>query len=178
VILGVGAGWLAEEFAALDVPFETRGARFDAYMDALRALWTADGPTSLRNDFVTYDEVYCKPQPVNGTVPLHVGGHSRVAARRAGRLGDGFFPGRGDLPELLGLMREAAEQAGRDPDAIEVSASATPGVFGPDPVAAVEELASQGVDRIMIPPLAFHAEGIGPALAAFGENVISKTASV
>lgn len=173
MILGVGAGWLAEEFAALKVPFEKRGARFDAYIEALRALWT-QSPTSLHNDFVDFDSVYSRPAPHAGTVPIVIGGHSEVAARRAGRIGDGFFPGTGDVPTLVRVMREAAEEAGRDPDSIEVTASGA-GVLGSDPVAAAEEAAAQGVHRLIIPPLSFDPAGLGDALGAFGENVIAKT---
>ena len=54
-------------------------------------------------------------------MPIVIGGHWAASARRAGRIGDGYFPAKGDLPELLGEMRKAAEEAGRDPDAVEVS---------------------------------------------------------
>jgi probable F420-dependent oxidoreductase len=172
VLLGVGAGWLEEEFAALDVPFDSRGARFDAYIDALRALWT-QSPASLTNDFVDYREVYSRPAPVAGTVPIIVGGHSKVAARRAGRVGDGFFPGTGDVPTLVDVMRQAAADAGRDPEAIEVTAS-HPGIFGDDKVAAVEEARAMGVHRLIIPPLSFRPDAIGDALGTFGESVIAK----
>lgn len=174
MVLGVGAGWLAEEFAALDVPFERRGARLDAYIEALRALWT-QSPATVHNDFVGFDEVYSRPAPHAGTVPIVIGGHSEVAARRAGRLGDGFFPGTGDVPRLVRVMREAAEEAGRDPDAIEVTASGS-GVLGGDPLAAVEEAAAQGVHRLIVPPLSFDPAAIADALGAFGERVIAPTA--
>ncbi len=173
VLLGVGAGWLEEEFDALGVPFERRGPRFDSYIAALRALWS-DGATTFDDEFVTISNAFSRPRPANGTVPIVIGGHSAVAARRAGRIGDGFFPGSTDnLPALLQTMREAAEKAGRDPDAIEVT-SGSADVFGPDPVGAVQALADQGVHRVVIPPLAFDLAGITDALGTFGENVISK----
>jgi len=83
-VLGIGAGWLAEEFAALGVPFEDRGARTDDHIRALRALWS-DGPSSYQGEFVSFDEVYSRPQPVQETIPIVVGGHSKRAARRAMR---------------------------------------------------------------------------------------------
>lgn len=176
MILGVGAGWLAEEFAALDVPFEGRGRRLDAYIEALRTLWT-QSPATLKNDFVAYDAVHSRPAPAQATVPIVIGGHSEAAARRAGRLGDGFFPGTGDVPTLVRVMRQAAEDAGRDPDAIEVTASGA-AAFGSDPVAAVQEQASLGVHRLIIPPLAFDPDAIGDAFGTFGENVIAKTSDL
>jgi len=91
ILLGIGIGWLREEFAALGVPFEERGARTEDYIAAMRELWSADRPT-FQGRFVAFTEAYCRPQPVNKSVPIIVGGHTEAAARRAGRLGDGFFP--------------------------------------------------------------------------------------
>jgi probable F420-dependent oxidoreductase len=172
VILGIGTGWLEEEFDALGVPFEKRGARTDSYVRAMRALWEGE-ETSYRDDFVGYERAVQRPRPPAGTVPIHIGGHSDVAARRAGRLGDGFFPGQhADLPRLLGIVREHAEKAGRDPDAVEVTITGET-LFGPEPAAEIERLTSIGVHRVVIPPLAFDAEGIKDALARFGERVIA-----
>ena len=115
-ILGVGIGWLAEEFAAIGVPFAQRAARTDDYVAALRALWS-DKP-SHRSEFVEFTDCIVRPRPVSGSVPIHVGGHSEAAARRAGRLGDGYVPvSRGPYEELAGLFelaRATATAAGRD----------------------------------------------------------------
>ena len=95
VTLGVGAGWLAEEFAALGVPFEERGARLDEYIDVLRELWAPrDDPEKSTVDgrFVSFTDCIMRPRPTNGTVPIVIGGHTKVAARRAARRGNGFFP--------------------------------------------------------------------------------------
>lgn len=173
VVLGVGAGWLEEEFDALGVPFRERGRRLDSYVAAMRALWLG-GETDYDDEFVHYSKAVSRPRPESGTVPIQVGGDSDAAARRAGRLGDGYFPGKGDrLPELLAIMRRAAEEAGRDPELIEVTASGA-GTFGPDPVGEVERLTELGVHRLAIPPLAFDAAGIGDAFARYHERVISK----
>jgi len=170
VILGVGAGWMKEEFEAVGVPFERRGARTDEYIKALRALW-GDEKVDFQGEFVNLPGVYCRPQPVNKSVPIVIGGHSEVSARRAGRLGDGYFPGRGDeatLTRILKVMRDAADEAGRDPSQIEVSAG---GALDP---AGIEKMAELGVSRIMIPPLAFDPDGIRGALEGFAENVMAK----
>jgi probable F420-dependent oxidoreductase len=175
VILGVGAGWLEEEFRALDVPFERRGARLDDYVGALRALW-ADDKTTYDGEFVSMTDVYSMPNPAAGPVPIVVGGHSEVAARRAGRLGDGFFPGNASLDELehlFGVVRGAALDAGRDPDSIELTAGGY-GVVGPEAVDGVRRLEDLGVSRVVIPPLAFDPAGIGPALGKYGDDVISQ----
>jgi probable F420-dependent oxidoreductase len=176
VLLGVGAGWLAEEFAAIGVPFDERGARLDDHIGALRALWT-QSPAGYDGRFTSFDDVYCRPAPA-APVPIIVGGHSKAAARRAGRLGDGFFPGKGsfdEVRELISVMRATAEEHGRDPDAIEITASGAP-AFEPDPVDAIGRWAELGVSRMVIPPLTFRIADIGDALGGFGENVIAKVA--
>jgi len=173
LVLGVGAGWLQEEFDALGIPFDDRGRRLDEYVGALRAAW-GEQPASFSGDLVSFDEVYVQPQPVDGSVPIVIGGHSDVAARRAGRIGDGFFPGRGSDETLAGLiatMRAAAEEAGRDPDAIEVTAGGA-ALFGPDPLEAVARYEEMGITRLVIPPLSYNPTKIGEALAEFADRVI------
>ena len=107
-------------------------------------------------------------------MPIHVGGHTRRAAERAGRLGDGFIPGEGDLGELIDIARQSAADAGRDPDALEIT-SGSAEVFGGDPVGAVEELAAKGVDRVVVPAF-LYLNDTTDALAAFGDKVIAPTA--
>lgn len=150
VLLGVGVGWLEEEFRALGVPFEHRGARLDDHLGALRALWTGD-KASYHGRFVDFTDCISRPRPAAGTVPIIVGGHTPAAARRAGRLGDGFFPGNAEpteIAELVATVRATATEAGRDPAAIEVSAMV--GGKGDALVRRVAALAAAGVGRVMI----------------------------
>jgi len=147
LILGVGAGWLAEEFAALDVPFAERGRRLDEYVTALRALWRNEA-ASFAGAFVRFEAVVARPAPVRGAVPIVIGGHTEQAARRAGRLGDGFYPGRGrpeELARLVEVLREAARAAGRDPDAIELTAPL------PRRPEAAQRLRESGFSRFLRP---------------------------
>ncbi|MGH7043030.1 MAG: LLM class F420-dependent oxidoreductase [Acetobacteraceae bacterium] len=144
VILGIGVGWLAEEFAALGVPFAERGKRTEEYIAAMRALWEQDEP-SYEGRFVRFQAAYMRPKPVAGTVPIVIGGHSEAAARRAGRLAQGFFPARGAPPELLAVLHEAASSAGRDPRDIEITVSA------PDDLARIPDLAAAGIGRVLVP---------------------------
>lgn len=144
VLLGVGVGWLAEEFAALNVPFERRGARTDEYIRAMRELWSSDRPT-FHGEFIDFDGAHCQPQPVNRSVPIIIGGHSEAAARRAGRLGDGFFPAREYVTTLADLVRRTAEDAGRDPAAIEIVTNM------PEDPDEMVPLARSGVTRMMVP---------------------------
>jgi probable F420-dependent oxidoreductase len=147
VILGVGVGWLKEEFDALGVPFETRGRMTDEYIAVMRELWTSDKP-SFAGEFVRFNNAHMRPKPAQGTVPIVIGGHTKAAARRAGRLGDGFFPARGTTPELIELVRKTAREHGRDPDAIEITVSC------PDDLDTLPELARAGVARVTVPVMA------------------------
>ena len=170
VILGAGAGWMKEEFDVLGVPFEDRGQRTDEYIRALRVIWGDESPT-FHGDYVDFTDTYVRPQPVNKSIPIHIGGHTDRAARRAGELGDGFFPGASDhetLAHAIGHMRMHAEKNGRDPDAIEVTAG---GAMDPD---GIEKLRALGVSRVVIPPLAMDKDGIRAALEGFATNVMAK----
>ena len=175
VVLGVGIGWLEEEFDVIGVSFPDRARRTDEYVEVMRALWSQDMAT-FSGETVDFRDVVMRPLPVERHVPIVVGGHSPAAARRAGRLGDGFFPAKGDLPTLLDEMRTAAEGAGRDPADIEVTwtgASVLAG--GEQAVDEVGRLAEMGVARLAIPPLAYDPAAIGDALAAFGQDVIARS---
>ena len=153
--LGVGAGWLAEEFAALGVPFAERGARLDEYIDVLRELWAPSDDAekaTVDGRFVSFERCIMRPRPVNGTIPIVIGGHTPVAARRAGRRGDGFFPASGtidELAELFAIVRAEADAAGRDPDAIELSTGAM-GRPGPKLDERLAQLADLGVTHAVV----------------------------
>jgi probable F420-dependent oxidoreductase len=87
--LGVGVGWLREEFDALGVPFERRGARADEYVAAMRAAWTEDEPT-YEGRFVSFTGAKSNPRPVQaGGVPVVVGGHSEGASATGSSRGRG-----------------------------------------------------------------------------------------
>jgi alkanesulfonate monooxygenase SsuD/methylene tetrahydromethanopterin reductase-like flavin-dependent oxidoreductase (luciferase family) len=152
------------------VPFEERGRRTDENVAALRALWEQDR-ASFDGEFVRFDDCMMSPKPVEGTIPIHVGGHTRVAARRAGRPGDGFFPAKGthdELAELFATVRSTAEEHGRDPDAIELTTGGN-GAMGPGALAEVEALATLGVDPIIVPSFLFRARSTQD-LARYGDQ--------
>ena len=168
LVLGVGVGWLHEEFDAVGVNWEDRGAHTDDSIAALRALWT-DDPSTHEGTHSSFHEIHSNPKPHRGSIPIVVGGHSAPAARRAGRLGDGFFPADPrHLPELLPVMRKAALDAGRDPDAIEITTGGRPDVD------SIRRLVDLGVSRYVIPPLAMHPAKLPDALKRFADEVISQ----
>ncbi|HEX5631248.1 MAG TPA: LLM class F420-dependent oxidoreductase, partial [Acidimicrobiia bacterium] len=147
VILGVGVGWLEEEFNALGIPFAGRGERTDEYVAVMRQLWTAE-LASFEGPTVSFRDVFMRPLPQQRPVPIVIGGHSERAAQRAGTIGDGFFPAGVEvekLPGLVTLAREWAERSGRDPKALEITMGARP---TPEAVARVM---AAGIDRLVLP---------------------------
>jgi probable F420-dependent oxidoreductase len=112
--LGVGAGWLAEEFAALGVPFERRGARMVEWIRLARDLWTGR-PQQRSSEFYELPaDVLCLPQPAH-PIPLLIGGHSPIALKRAGGIGDGWLAQQDgdaldpqDIARCVATIREAS----------------------------------------------------------------------
>jgi probable F420-dependent oxidoreductase len=102
VQLGVGAGWMREEFAALEQPFERRGPRMEEQIQVLRTLWRG-GMVEHHGEFYDFDRLEMAPAPPE-PVPILVGGHSEVALRRAARIGDGWIGVYYELDELLAIV--------------------------------------------------------------------------
>ena len=175
VDLGIGVGWLREEFDALGIPWKRRGARTDEYVEVMRTLWSGNS-VAFDGEFTSFAGVSSNPKPVSGNVPIVVGGHTEAAARRAGRLGDGFWPGRGDLGHLMGVMRQEAEAHGRDPDDIEVTWAGDLAT-GEDPVQAAEGLRALGVGRVVVPSFLFLRDTVD-ALAQFADAVVAPLADL
>jgi probable F420-dependent oxidoreductase len=153
VLLGVGVGWLKDEFEALGVPFSDRGRRHDAYLEAIQALWTQEKAT-VDNGFVQFRDAISLPRPA-ARIPIVISGHSEAAARRAARYGDGLFPGVTNTDQLQGLLSIVAEECqilGREPSEIELTVF--PGQSDVDAVStSIERYTAAGVSRILLPRL-------------------------
>lgn len=154
--LCVGMGWLEEEIEACGTDFATRGRRADEQIEVMRLLWEdRQEGASHHGEFFGFDHAMSYPKPAS-PVPIHIGGHSRAAARRAGRLGDGLQPlgvAGADLDELVTVMRDEAERCGRDPDALELSLGHLVTKIDGERAAKLEAL---GADRLVLamPPIA------------------------
>ena len=130
VIVGVGVGWMKEEFENLQAPdYAARGRVTDEYIRAFRELWSSDSPT-FKGRFVDFSNLIFLPKPVQKTIPIWIGGHSKAALKRAGELGDGWHPIGGvptiplepeDIRKDLATVSEYAVKAGRDPKLIHVA---------------------------------------------------------
>jgi probable F420-dependent oxidoreductase len=176
VRLGVGVGWLREEFEALDAEFDNRGARTDEYIDAMRPLWTQAAPR-YDGKYVRLDGTFeLVPRPARpGGVAVIIGGHSMAAARRAARRGDGFFPFTVDpetLAPLYEAVRKEAADIGRSADLIELIGPTT---TLPGWTARLEDM---GVTHAIMPsgPPNLDLETVKDRLGRFSERVIEKTA--
>lgn len=171
VELGIGVGWMKEEFDALDVPWERRGARNDEYLAAMRTVWSGSH-VEFHGEFVDFPPLTATPRPAQGpNIPILVGGDTPVAIRRAARLADGYFPGESKadrLGELIAAVRQACVDIDRDPDSVEINA-----MFGghfADPAAGIEIMRNLGVGRVMVPAFAFAGARGLDRLRQFGET--------
>lgn len=169
--LGVGVGWMREELEALGVDFASRGRRLDEIIAAVRTVWAED-EADFHGEFFSFERVVSRPRPLRpGGVPIHIGGHAPAAARRAGRLGDGFQPlGLDDeaLADRLTLMRAAADEAGRDPDVIELSLGGLLDATGPEEVEAARD---RGAHRMVLSTRSGDLDEVRSQMDAFAARV-------
>ncbi|MBV1879022.1 MAG: LLM class F420-dependent oxidoreductase [Pseudomonadales bacterium] len=172
-LMGIGIGWLKEEMEVVGIPFNERAARTEEAAMALRSLWKEEAEP-FDGKYYNWPAIQSNPSPVQQPgVPIIVGGNVEGAARRAARIGDGFYPASGSLktlPVLLDAMRDECAKIGRNPEEIELTVAA--GKLDPGKVARYEEI---GTSRMLISPPAYDADGLKRALNEFAENVISKT---
>jgi len=148
--LGVGVGWLREEFEVLGVDFETRASQFEEWIEVVRACWTGTPPAFHGRHYSLPADTLCLPAPAR-SVPVFVGGHSGPALRRAGRLGDGWL-GQQALGGLDTAELEAARRtAGRGRPDFQVVLRIVEAAGRFDELARrLPELGSAGVDEVIV----------------------------
>ncbi len=155
MLLGVGAGWMAEEFDAVDVPMEGRFARLDEHIALMRNAW-ANPVAAFDGSLYSHVEAGFGPQPPGEghTIPVIVGGHGDAALRRAARWGDGWaVSAKGDalladgfdaVAERLEQLRRFCDEEGRDFDDLLLVSQCLP----EDTVASLERQAELGIDIV------------------------------
>jgi probable F420-dependent oxidoreductase len=148
LIFGVGAGYLEPEFRAIGAPFEDRGAATDEWIEVLKALWTMDKP-AYKGKYFSFDGIDAQPRPVQKPhPPIIVGGHTRRAARRAARYGNGwygFMTNAETTARMIGWIEE--ESSGRPSDLGPLEFSVTPPHRMTQEV--VDQYAEIGVHRLI-----------------------------
>ena len=151
--LGVGVGWAREEYEALGVPWERRGARCDEYLDVIRALWTTDR-TSFEGEFCCFENVAAFPKPVQAPhPPVFVGGNTAPALRRAARRGDGWFEWQlsiEDVEQRLASLDTELDAAGRTRDGFVLQVGVQSAEPAQDVAAYARRCADLGVDRFVL----------------------------
>lgn len=151
--LGIGVGWLREEFEALNVPFEERGARCDEYIEVLKRLWTQDN-AEFSGRFYELAPCTQRPRPVQRPhPPILVGGTSAPAIRRAARLGDGWVAinlSPEDASQKLASLRTQREAVGLSMEGFRSTLMAVNFAIEPEDLARYRDA---GIDQVVLPPM-------------------------
>ncbi len=162
--LGVGVGWMEEEFAALGVPFKQRGAMTDEQLQILDLLWTQEH-IGFHGKHYAFDDVAFYPKPIQQPrIPLWVGGEGAAAQRRAGRYGDAWFPyfvsiSPDELRAGYDNARREAETAGRSSDAVKLTVC-RPIELTRDPVPQDERVLRGSPEQLVEALAAYRAIGV------------------
>lgn len=178
VTMGIGVGWLEDEFHVVGRGWHDRGKRTDAMIPLIRRLWSED-VIEHHDEWFDIAPVKFQPKPVKRHIPIEVGGVSKPALRRAGKLGDGWIEiGSATLDEAkekLAVVMGARTEAGRDDRPFEVTLG---GQFARD-VDGIRQCEEAGGTRIVVSPMMAPGERITPEAVAdfckrFADEVITK----
>lgn len=171
-MLGAGIGWLKEEFDAMGVPFERRGARYDDYVVAMRKVWSGE-VVEHQSDFINWSGFQSYPLPVQeGGVPIIIGGSKGKAFDRIALHGNGWFAPTNDaatLAPMLEDLKAACARHERDYDSVEIT-SMWDNQGGMDAIKAFEDI---GVSRVIVPLFVLGRDPVA-GLKSLAESVISR----
>ncbi len=177
-MLGVGVGWLEEEFDALGVPFDRRGARADEYIDAMRKCWTGED-VDHSGDFLDWHGFRMLPTPVQKpSLPIVIGGTTDPAIRRVVSKGDGWYVIHKDLDDFrhhIDRLHAECERQGRDPAEIELTAYWNHHREGLD---GLQVYADHGVTRVLVNTAALRMGRPDEAVTQFAAEVLPAAAEI
>lgn len=171
-MLGVGIGWLREEYDAMGTPFERRGARFDDYLAAMRKVWSGE-TVEHQSEHLSWSGFQSHPAPLQKPFPVVIGGSKGKAFERIARYGDGWFAplvAADQLKPLIEPLEKACAAEGRDPKTVEISTMWIP-AMGLDSLRQLQDL---GVSRLIVPLQALGGESPVEALDGLADQVIAK----
>lgn len=164
---GIGASWCREEWEAVGLDFDTRGARVDETIEVCRRLWSEE-LVEHHGQFFDFGPTAFEPKPVQQPIPLHIGGDGKAALRRAATVGAGWMPmnhSLEQLPAAIAELRRLSERAGRTTP-VEITMNGE--VSSP---ADVERYAAAGIDRLIVRPWIKSAEAIA-GMTRFAEQFL------
>lgn len=174
LMLGLGVGWLEEEFRALGVPFDHRGARADEYIDAMRAAWTGE-TVNHRGRFVDWHDFKMLPRPHQRPgVPIIVGGTTDAAIRRVVARGDGWYVIHKDLDDFrdhIGRLRSECQRQNRDHTELELTAYWNHHREG---LEALQVYRDHGVSRVLVNLAALRMGPADEAMQRFAAEVMTQ----
>ena len=170
---GVGIGWLAEEFAAVGVPWERRADRTREYLQAMKLLWTEDQP-EFAGEFCRFPKVRMHPKPVQTPhPPIIFGGESNPALKRVGEVGDGWF-GFNTSPEeaqvRIGRIKQYAQAADRS--AVKLSFAVSPGMGMEVEVDALKRYRDAGADQVIVGAFGENGKAIQAEIERLAEKLV------
>jgi probable F420-dependent oxidoreductase len=164
VDLGVGIGWLREEYEAVGVPWARRGQRTEECISVLRSLW-CDEVSSFEGEIVSLPACSMNPKPVQQPhPPVHIGGESDAAINRAARIGQGWHSfGRlpADVPAALARLDAELDRAGRSRSGFQVTVSPYMHPLTPE---MVDQYVETGIDQLSVMLVAFTPADVAPQL--------------
>lgn len=158
LMLGLGIGWLREEFEAMGVPFERRGARFDDYVQAMRKVWSGE-VVEHQSDFLNWTNFKSYPTPVQSPLPIIMGGNKGKILERIARYGDGWLVPGANPDEVRGMLeklKRTCDSVGRDYGELEITVM-WPARGGAEALGALEAI---GAHRAVVPIMALGADPV------------------
>lgn len=173
--LGVGVGWLEPEYEAMGVPWKSRGRRMDETIEILGRLWSEE-TIAHDGEHFRFDSVYFEPKPLQKPgIPIHVGGESPPAMRRAARVGDGwimtFLGSVDEVAKSTRSLQALRKEYGRDDPAFEITGSVPRDVS----LDTLRGYRDAGVDRVIIDALGSRsADDVVGTLREFCDSTLSK----
>jgi len=177
--LGVGVGWLAEEFTAVGVPWERRAERTREYLKAMKLLWTEEEP-SFKGEFCSFPKVRMYPKPVQKPhPPIIFGGESTPALKRVAEVGDGWFGVNvsvEDAQAKIARIKQYAQAAGRG--AVKFSFAASPGLGLPIEMDMIKRYRDVGVDQVIVGAIPSDAKGMKAEIERLAEKLVVPSAKL
>lgn len=180
--LGVGVGWLAEEFTAVNVPWERRAERTREYLKAMKLLWSEEEP-EFTGEFLSFPKVRMYPKPVQKPYPpIIFGGNSTPALKRVGEVGDGWFGANvtpDAVPKLIARMQNYAQAAGRGNAKLSFAVMPSTGIGGsPLELDQIKRYRDAGIHEVIVGSIPTDAKTVKGEVEKLAEKLVVPSAKL